>query len=43
MSDGFLFEGSKETEEHFPNFFGLGERITSGDETHTCSQQELSF
>ena len=43
MSDGFLFEGPKETEEHFPNFLGLGERIVSGDESHTCSQQELGF
>ena len=43
MSDGFLFEGPKEAEEHFPNFLCLGERIVSGDESHTCSQQELSL
>lgn len=43
MGDGFLLERPKETEEHFPNFFDLGERIVSGDESYTCSQQELSF
>jgi len=43
MSDGFLFEGTEKTKEHFPNLLDLLKQTVSGDESHAYGQQELGL
>jgi len=43
MSDGFLFQGAEEPEQHFPDFFCVTQDGVCGKKTDSGSEKKLGF
>ena len=43
MSDGFLFQGAEESEEHFPDFFCVSQDGVRGKIPDSGSEKKLGF